>query len=114
MPKAHHNERRAAAGDLLDIHRRIKPDLDRVEDLKTTLKGLADGENFQEKFEGEGVVKVSSPKDGKLQGIIPELDATAFLALPKARREKLIEQGLVIMTEKRSKKFYGSVTVEAF
>jgi hypothetical protein len=116
MPSKSQNERRALADELLGLHRKHGDDFARMEDIKRALREIAtaDGENFKEEFAGQGVVKVAGKKDGSLKGLIPEVNAEAFLALSQRRRDTLIEQGIVKMAELRSKPFYGSVTVEVF
>lgn len=116
MPSKSHNERRALASELLGLHRKHGPDFARMEDIKRALREIAtsDGENFKEEFAGEGVVKVAGKKDGALKGLMPEVIAESFLALSERRRSTLIDQGIVVMAEVRSKPFYGSVTVDVF
>ncbi len=111
-----HNERRALAGELLGLHRRHGADFARMEDIKRALREIATdgGENFKEEFAGEGVVKVSGAKDGRFQGIIPEVAPETFLSLTEKRRASLVDQGIIRMAEKYSKPYYGSVTVEVF
>ncbi len=115
-PRKSHNERRALASELLGLHRKHATDFARMEDIKRALREIAteEGENFKEEFAGEGVVKVSGGKPGKFQGIMPEVVPEAFLKLPEKRRETLIGGGVVVMAEKHSKPYYGSVTVEIF
>lgn len=110
------NSRRNSAKDLLDLERKIGADRARMEDLKRGLREIAteQGENFKEEFAGEGAVKVAGRKDGALKGILPVLDAEAFLALSERRRQTLLETGLVRMEEQRSGTFYGSVSIELF
>lgn len=116
MPSKSHNERRALADELLGLHRKHGEVFARIEDLKRALREIAteDGENFKEEFAEKGVVKVAGAKDGKFKGILPEIDAEAFLALSEKRRATLIEQGIVKMANVYGAKYYGSVTVEVF
>lgn len=116
MPSKSHNERRALAAELLGLHRKHGTDFARMEDLKRALREIAtdEGENFKEEFAKEGVVKVAGAKEGKFKGILPEIDAEAFLGLSEKRRATLVDQGIVKMTNVYGSKYYGSVSVEVF
>jgi hypothetical protein len=116
MPTKSHNERRALADELLGLHRKHGSDFARMEDLKRALREIAttDGENFKEEFAEKGVVKVSGAKEGRFKGIMPEIDAEAFLGLSEKRRATLVDQGIVKMANVYGSKYYGSVTVEVF
>jgi hypothetical protein len=115
-PPKSHNERRALAQELLGLHRKISPDVARMEDVKRALRESATegGENFEEEFAGEGVVKVAGKKEGEFKGIVPKVNPDVFLALSERRRATLVEQGIVKMDPTYGKPFYGSVTVDAF
>jgi len=110
------NDRRALAEELLGLHRKHGDVFARMEDLKRALResATAAGENFKEEFAGEGVVKVAGRKDGKFKGIVPTIDQRAFIALSEAKRNKLIESGVITMVNEFTQPFYGSVTVEVF
>lgn len=104
---------RELAEELVKLRAQHGPMFDRVDELKSALKSDAT-ENFKEVFAGIGEVSVSAPKKGKFKGTVPELVAEAYLKLPDARREKLIEQGLVANVDQYGGDYYGSVTVKMF
>src|SRR4051794_2635385 len=106
------NERRALAHELVGIHRTHRIDLERADGIKAELKAIAtaDGEKFGEMFPGEGEVKVSGDKAAS--GVVPRVDAEAFLALSDARRQKLIDDGVIVLEPARAS--YGRVTVKLF
>jgi hypothetical protein len=115
-PPKFHNERRAQAHELLGLYLKIGPDVAKMEDIKRALRESATegGENFKEEFAGEGVVKVAGKKDGAFKGIVPTVDPDIFLSLSERRRQTLVEQGIIKMTNTYGKPFYGSVTIEGF
>lgn len=108
--------RRALAEELVGLHRAHGDHFARMDDLKSALRKIATaaGENFKEEFAGLGQVKVAGAKDGAFKGILPVLNPEIYLTLPKAKQEKLVEDGIVKMESQYGGKFYGSVTVDLF
>lgn len=107
---------RELALELVGLMRKNVDVFARIDDIKTALRKLATdaGENFKEEFPGKGAVKVSGGHDAEFKGILPEVNVKTFLALPPAKSKKLIDDGLINMTPKYGKPYYGSVTVDLF
>lgn len=108
--------RRALAEELVGYHRAHRAMFERMDGLKARLKQLAtdDGANFKEEFAGNGAVNVVGAKEPQYKGDLPVLDCETFNALTKAKKDKLIEGGLVKIEGQYSGKSYGSVTVKLF
>jgi hypothetical protein len=66
---------------------------------------------FIEPIVGKGVVEVKAGHAKEFKGLLPELKAEAFLALSEGRKQKLTQDGLVVMTEQWSSAARPSVTV---
>lgn len=105
--------RKQLATTLLAATAKISDDVQKIEDCKEALR--ADSKESEESFtvevEGLGVVEVKAGSEAKLKGVLPVLDAAAFLALPESRRAKLIDSKLVSMTEQWTSARKPSVTV---
>jgi hypothetical protein len=71
------------------------------------------GEGFREIF-GSGQVTVSVPKEKEFKGDVPEVDADAFQALPDARRQKLVDDGIVKIVPHWTRDFHGRVDIKTF
>lgn len=112
-PAADTKKRSTIARSLLEIQKRLEPDLLKIDAFKEELRGLCEkaGESFTEEIAGLGSVEVKAGGEAEFKGILPELVATKFLKLPATRRKILIEQGLVVETEQWSKDRKPSVTV---
>lgn len=108
------NDRDSLAAELVEIEKRQTLDNARKKEIKVALLEAANGENYKVAIPGLGVVKVSAPKDARCTGTAPQIVVEAFLDLPRARQEKLVEQGVVTIAEQWTGKYYGSVTVELF
>lgn len=111
-------DRRELAQELISLERKHGRVFARIDDLKSALRKLATAanQNFKEEFAGKGVVKVSAGHAGEFKGILPEVNHERFLALPEKKRAELTNEdtGIINMTAKHSKPYYGSVTVELF
>jgi hypothetical protein len=85
-----------------------------IDDLKETLRelGAVGHSGFTEKFAGKGDVAVSGGSESKFKGIMPILDAAAFLAMPIKQRDKLIADKIVTMDHQFTKASRPSVTVK--
>lgn len=105
--------RRAIAEKLLELQKKLEPDLLKIDGYKEQLRGLCQdaGESFTEEVEGLGSVEVKAGSDKKFKGIVPTIVAETFLALPESRRKKLIDDELVVMTEQYTNARSPSVTV---
>lgn len=105
--------RRALAEQLLGLQSKIAADLLKIDECKETLRGICEesGEGFTEEVAGRGTVEVKAASEPKFRGILPVLDPAAFLALPEKRRQALIENNIIAMTEQWSKATKPSVTV---
>ncbi len=68
-------------------------------------------ESFTEEFGQRGRVEVKSGRPKEFKGLLPELVAELYLALPEQRRKALEEQGLVVMTQHWSPAAKPSVTL---
>jgi hypothetical protein len=108
--------RRGLCEELVGLHRDNSSVFDRIEAIKAELKLIATdaGEPFREVIAGKGQVSVSPPKDGEFKGNVPTLKAEAWNDLTDARRERLLEQGLVEIVAEYGGKFYGRVDVKTF
>jgi hypothetical protein len=104
--------RRALAQQLVDLTTEIAPAVAKIDEVKEDLRVLAEdeGQGFIEEVTG-GAVEVKAAREKTFRGIVPELKVEAFLSLPEARQQKLIEQGLVAMTQQFSSAARASVTV---
>ena len=108
--------RRKLARTLIDLRLRHKRLFDEIDGLKTSLVLNAEnaGDGFREVFDKKGIITVAAPKDAVCRGNLPAIDVAAFNALSEARRQKLIEDGIVKIAEDWSRKFYGRVDVKLF
>jgi hypothetical protein len=105
--------RRAICERILKLTRGIAGDVDAIADAKEKLrKDVEDtGQGFTEEVPGLGSVEVKAGCKGGLKGILPVLVPDAFLDLTDGRRKALIEGGIVVMEEQRSKDTRPAVTV---
>jgi hypothetical protein len=114
QPPARAEHRRAIAAQLIKLHVKYEGVFAQVEQLKDQLRDIAeaDGAGFKEPFP-DGVVEVSKGSEGgKFKGLMPVLDAAAFLALPEGRRDKLIDDKIVAMEKQFTKASRPSVSVK--
>lgn len=104
---------KAIAKELLQLEKKIAPDLLRIDGLKEKLRELCTktGAGFTEEIEGLGSVEVKAGKAAELKGLAPQLQVPVYLKLPEKRRKEFERQGLVIMAEQWSKASKPSVTV---
>jgi hypothetical protein len=109
--------RKSLAKKLLKLrvkHAKIFADMD---SLKATLIDLVteDGDGTaREVFLGLGTVTIAPCKAKEFRGELPEVDPTAFGALSDARRQKLLDEGLIRLVPNWSRDFRGSVTLKTF
>lgn len=105
--------RRALAEKLLELERKVAPDLLKIDGYKDQLRALCeeDGESFTEEVEGLGTVEVKAGTEKKFKGRVPELQAEKFLELTEGRQNKLIEDGLVAWENEYTRGSKPSVTV---
>jgi hypothetical protein len=77
------------------------------------LRSLAEeaGEGFTEQVNGKGQVEVSAGSAEKFKGLMPTLDAAAYLDLPEKKRAELIDAGIVTMERLVTAERRPSVTV---
>ena len=107
-------DRDALCRELLGIEKKHERDFARMGEIKSLLKGDADGVNFKITVKGVGEVSVSAPKPAQLEGETQELVLANFLDLPERRRQSLIEQGLVVTVPIEKKAYYGGVTTKLY
>jgi hypothetical protein len=63
---------------------------------------------------GKGQVTVAAAKPKEFKGDLPEVDPNAFHALSDAKRQKLVDEGIVKIVPTWSRDFHGRVDVETF
>lgn len=87
---------------------------DRIDAINTELKAIASdlGEGFRETIVGTGYVSVSPPSPAKFKGDFPIVEVEAFQALKPAKRQKLLDDGIIKIDSTWSKPYYGQVTVK--
>jgi hypothetical protein len=81
--------RRALATELMRLHTRYGV---RIEQLKDKLRDIAeaDGAGFKERFDDGTSIDVSKGSEGgKSKGLMPILDAGAYLELSESERKKI-------------------------
>lgn len=107
--------RRELCEELLDLRRDpvVAAAIDRMEAVKSELKALAgtDGK-FREVFVGIGYVSASPATAECTIGQAPVLVVNTWTALKDARREKLIEDGLVRIEPIIKGAYHGRVDVK--
>lgn len=107
--------RRELCEELLDLRRdpTVATAIDRMEAIKSELKALAGSEGkFRETFVGIGYVSASPATPECTIGQAPVLVVTAWTALKDARRDKLIEDGLVKIEPIIKGAYHGRVDVK--
>lgn len=107
------SERRALAMELLDLSAKIRPEAERISEVKERLKTLASlsGSSFRETVAGKGEVKVRPASDGSFKGLLPVLDPELFLASDEAEQERLKTSGIVRIDPVYGRGSYAAVTV---
>lgn len=83
-----------------------------IDALKEDLRKIAEerGQGFTEEIDG-GSVQVTTARKREFKGIMPVLNAEAWLALPEKRQDALVEQGLVVLEQQWASASRPSVTV---
>jgi hypothetical protein len=110
------NDRRKDAEELATLYCDHADVFTRESELKARIKRHATdaGESFQEVFPGKGIIKASGDKPAKFKGTFPVIQEHAYFALTDKRREKLGEDGIIIMTPLWGNPSYGRVMFEPF
>lgn len=105
--------KRELAERLLGLNERLSVDLDNLDELKAELRArAASSGGFTEFFAGRGKITVSGGSKPALKGIMPTIVPELFLASTAGEQAKLLEAGLVVMTELWSKGSSPAVTVK--
>lgn len=113
--KAKPPTRRELCEELVDLRRDpiVAKAFDRMEAIKSVLKDLAGREGkFREVFAGIGYVSASPASLEHAIGEAPVLIVDAWSALKDARRNKLIEDGLVRIEPIVKGAYHGRVDVK--
>lgn len=87
-----------------------------IDNLKAQLIVVAGdaGEGFREVFVGKGQVTVAAPKAKEFKGDLPEVDPTTFHALSDAKRQKLVDDGIIKLVAVWTRDYHGRVDVKTF
>ncbi|MCC6172092.1 MAG: hypothetical protein IT481_08690 [Gammaproteobacteria bacterium] len=98
---------------LLEIERRIAPDLLKIDEYKDALRALSDetGEGFAEEIPGLGTVQVKAGREAEITGTSPQLVVASYLALTAAQQKRHIDAGLVEIVTNVKRAAKASVTV---
>lgn len=107
------NSPEAIAERLLDLSREIAPAAGLISDLKETLRKIVEesGDSFLIEVPGKGSVEVKAGAEERFKGIVPTLVPEVFLELPESRRNKLVDDGVVVMEKQHTKASRPAVTV---
>ncbi len=105
--------RRELAQDLLDLYRRLGPDLDSIEAIEAELKliAAAAGASFTEIVAKLGTVKVAPGHEAEFKGDVPVIQTEAWQSLKPAKRQQLITSGLIKIEPQWGRSSSGRVTV---
>jgi hypothetical protein len=109
--------RKALARRLLNYRIKHAKVFREMDSIKASLIDIVskDGDGTaREMFPGLGQITIAPAKAKEFRGELPEVDSMAFAALSDARRQKLLDEGLIRVVPKWSKEFRGSVTIKAF
>ncbi|MBW7965336.1 hypothetical protein [Bradyrhizobium sp. BR 10261] len=109
-------ERSELCLELLKLRKKHVKDFDRIDAIKERLKAIATTMEvgFKEVDQKLGKVSVSPEKAETFGGDFPEIDVRKLQALPDKDRQKLYDDGLIVIRSKWSKPYYGQVTVTLF
>lgn len=107
-------ERRALARERLDIDIRLAPDYAEIARLDAALKKIATdaGASFKEDFGADGSVAASGAVAAEYKGEVPVIVTEKWTALSPAKREQLVESGLVKIEQQYGRASSGRVTVK--
>lgn len=107
------DNRQKLAREIVELSIQIADQAQKIEDAKTGLRAIATaaGVGFNIEVKGKGSVEVRAGSDSRLKGLMPTLDAEAFLQLPEETRAGLLKSGLVTMDEQWTQARNPSVTV---
>ena len=109
-------DRRALCEELVALrlkHAAVFAEIDSLKAELIVVAGAA-GEGFREVFVGKGQVTVSAPKARELKGHLAEVDEKTFDNLTPARRQKLIDSGVIKIVPHWTRDFHGRVDVKTF
>jgi hypothetical protein len=109
-------DRRAVCEQLLSLrlkHAKIFGEMDSLKAELILIAGDAK-DGFREVFAGKGRITVAAPKAKEFKGDIPEVNPVAFYALSDAKRQKLIDDGLITLVRTWTREFHGRVDVKTF
>jgi len=96
--------------ELLEIERDNPHIFRRIEEIKVSLKLQADQDgSFRETFEGLGYVSVSPSRPAETIGEAPEAVIDEWNALTQAKRDKLLDSGVIRMAPIVKGASYGQV-----
>lgn len=99
--------------ELLEIERDNAEVFGRIDTIKAHLKLTASTEGkFRETFAGLGYVSVSPARPEEVTGSAPVLQVAAWNALKDARRDKLLEDGVVRIMDVIKGAYHGRVDVK--
>jgi hypothetical protein len=99
--------------ELLEIERDNAATFTRMDEIKTLLKLDAAGNGkFRETFANLGYVSVSPARPEEVTGSAPVLQVAAWNALKEARRDKLIDDGVVRIMDVVKGAYHGRVDVK--
>jgi hypothetical protein len=109
-------DKRSLCEKLLALRLKHADVFGQIDSLKAELIQVATGANegFREVFAGKGQVTVAAPKAKEFKGDLPEVDPAAFHALSDAKRQKLIDDGIIKLVPNWTRDFHGRVDVKTF
>ncbi len=109
-------DRRKLCEQLLALRIKHAEVFGEIDSIKASLILVAHelGEGFREVVAGQGQVTVAAPKAKEFKGDLPEVDPGAFHALSDAKRQKLIDGGVIKLVPHWTRDFHGRVDVKTF
>jgi hypothetical protein len=109
-------DRRAVCERLLALRVKHADVFAAMDGLKATLIAIATeaGDGFREVFPDQGQVTVAAAKPKEFKGHVAEVEPKVFDALPPAKREKLVDQGIIKIMPHFTRDFHGRVDVKTF
>jgi hypothetical protein len=112
--KRRESDRRALCEDLLALRIKHAAVFAQMDGLKASLIVAAGAEGYREVFAGKGQVTVAAAKGKEFKGDLPEVEPAAFHALSDAKRQKLIDDGIVKLVPVWTRDFHGRVDMKTF
>jgi len=115
-PKQDLKERRKLAHELLGIHIDLAGNFARMETIEASLKTIATaaGDGFTEIFVDKGQVAVAPGHAAEFKGDVPVVQTEVWLKLSAAKKQQLVESGLIKVEPQWGKKSSGRVAVKVF